>query len=808
MNFDQLFLRDVDGERRLGTEDLPLKIGTGSDSDLRLPGPGGGPVLLLDILDGQPFIQPVGRDAGASINGDALTASRRLVDGDEIGFYGSRLTLSVGDRLAVDVRLEDSAYVTKPPELEEAGDAPAEEAIAPTAFRRAAETRAVEVDTGPSRLRGILIAGLAILGAVSFLLFTSKSIQVSVEPADPDRISISGGWFQLPLGDRILLRKGEHTLKVEKRGYYDVSQAFVVDDEPSKTISVEMRKLPGRLAVAVTPAAEATVSIDDVHIGPAPLGPVELEPGAHSISIRSERFLPYSGIVDFAGLGREEVVTVQLVPRWADVTVTSEPEGAVIYAGDERVGETPGVIELFEGTHQLSIVREGFKAWDGSVTVEPNEAQELPLIRLEEADARLLVNSIPRGANVLVNGRYRGQSPITLDLSPDVDYQIGLSKAGYGSTTRSVRLQSAARETIMVDLTARTGTVTVNVSPADATVIVDGRSRGQGTTTLRLASTAHRIEVRRDGYESWTRTVTPRPGYTQTLTARLRSNEAVERAKIQTALETADGKPMRRVEPGTFVMGASRSVQGRRANEVLVPVTISKPFFISTHEVTNREFALFRAEHDSGGTTHASLAGDNNPVAKVTWNQAAEYCNYLSSREGLTPVYEERFGQYETILPLPNGYRLPTEAEWAWAMRYAGQKRAPKFSWGDNWPPRGDAGNYADRSAAELMVTVITSYDDGYASTAPVGSFPANALGLHDAGGNVAEWVNDYYTVPTPGRTEPIVDPTGPEAGTTRVIRGSSWRHAGMTEIRLSYRDYGDDARDDVGFRIVRSAPE
>lgn len=807
MSFDHLIIRDVEGERRIDADRLPLRVGTGSDCELRLPGPGGGPVMLFDLLDGAPFVQPVGRDESMGINGEPLLASRRLVDGDELQFFGSRIhVLATDKRLTLDVRLEDSAYITQPPDLADSGGQSGQEAIAPTAFRRAAETLAASTGPDKSPLKVIVGGGLAVLLLMSYVLFSSKSIQFDVDPAEPDTVVISGGWFRLPIGDRVLLRTGDYTVKVQKQGYYDVSQSFVVDDEPSKTIEIRMRRLPGQVTITTDPAADAVVTIDDNFVGPAPFGPVELQPGEHSVIVRSRRYLPYADVIQVAGLGHHDVVNVQLIPRWANIDISSEPPGATIFAGEQRVGETPAVIQLLEGTHQLSVVLDGFRAWDGSVVAEPNVDQTLATIVLQLADAKLLVKSIPRGANVTVDGRYRGQSPLTLALSPGVDYRIGLSKAGYGATSRQVRLQSAASDSMTVDLTARTGTLTVNVYPSDATVYVDGRARGRGTTTLRLSSAPHRIEVRKPGYERWSRTVTPRPGYPQTTTARLRSLEAIERASIAVEQQTAAGQTMRRVEPGTFRLGASRSEQGRRANEVLVPVTLSRPYLIGIHEVTNREFSAFRANHDSGADIHPSMAGDNNPVASITWEDAVQYCNWLSAKEGLDPVYKEEFGAWLAIRPLPDGYRLPTEAEWSWAIRYQGSATALKFSWGERWPVPRDSGNFADKSAVDLVPSILPAYDDGFASTAVVGKFPASAIGIFDGAGNVAEWVNDYYTVPTPGVTTAVVDPLGPERGNSFVIRGSSWRHASMTELRLSYRDYGSKARPDVGFRLARNA--
>ena len=807
MSFDCLFVRDVEGERRVDSHALPLRVGTSGDCDLRLPGPGGEAVALVDLLDGVPFVQPVGRSASLTLNGDVVETSRRLGDGDELGFFGSRIEIHASeDRLLLEVRLEDSAYVTRPPEVDESDAVPEEESIAPTAFKRAVETSArLEVER-TSPLRYIVGTLLVFLLTASYLLFSAKSVEFEIDPPQPDGFSVDGGWFRLPIGDRILLRKGNYTVNVQKQGYYDVKQTFNVGDEQSMVVELNMRKKPGRLTVHVEPPEEAIVTINENQVGKAPFGPVELQPGEHSLKVESQRFLPYTGVVTMPGLDRSEIISVQLVPRWADVTIKSEPPGARIFSGDDEVGVTPATVQLLEGKHEVTLAKDGFAAWDGTVTAQPNVAQTLPLITLQPADARLLVNTIPRAANVTVNGRYRGQSPLTLSLTPDVDYEIGLSKAGYGVSTRSVRLASNASESITVDLSARLGTVTVVVSPEDATVYVDGRARGKGKTTVRLTSSPHTIEVKRGGYASWKRTVTPRPGYPQTLTARLRSEAAIAADRVAKTLKSPAGQTLRRVEPATFTMGASRAEVGRRANEVIVPVTITRPFLISVHEVTNREFAEFRAGHDSGASEHPSLAADNNPVANVTWEDAVQYCNWLSQREGRTPVYKYQFGQWVAVYPLSDGYRLPTEAEWALAIRYAGQQQPRKFPWGAAWPPPKESGNFADRSAIELVPSILPAYDDGYASTAPVGTFSPNALGIYDGGGNVAEWVNDYYTVPTPGITTPIVDPTGPERGTSHVIRGSSWRHAGQSELRLSYRDFGAESRTDVGFRVARFA--
>ena len=86
----------------------------------------------------------------------------------------------------------------------------------------------------------------------------------------------------------------------------------------------------------------------------------------------------------------------------------------------------------------------------------------------------------------------------------------------------------------------------------------------------------------------------------------------------------------------------------------------------------------------------------------------------------------------------------------------------------------------------------------------PVGTFKANGFGLFDLGGNVAEWVNDFY-----GATEDVLGaedgiPSTRSRALSCCIRGSSWMHGQLVDLRLAFRDYGEDGRQDLGFRVAR----
>jgi formylglycine-generating enzyme required for sulfatase activity len=311
--------------------------------------------------------------------------------------------------------------------------------------------------------------------------------------------------------------------------------------------------------------------------------------------------------------------------------------------------------------------------------------------------------------------------------------------------------------------------------------------------------------VRKEGFAAQRSELTPRPGFPQRLAVTLTQLDASSGGGFAPFLRTSERQELKLVPAGQFTMGSSRREVGRRSNEPLRPVRITRAFYLGAREVTNAEFRAFKADHDSGEFEGESLNGDDQPVVNVSWDEVAEYLNWLSVKDGLQPVYENGGGGWAPVRPLRNGYRLPTDAEWEWAARFAGQTAALLYPWGDAMPPPDRSGNFADVTASRKLPTVLVTYDDGYTVSAPVGSYGANAYGIFDLGGNVAEWVQDFYSLDVLESTERVDDPLGPEGGQLHVVRGASWRSATVTDLRVAARGSGSDGREDLGFRIARN---
>jgi formylglycine-generating enzyme required for sulfatase activity len=583
-----------------------------------------------------------------------------------------------------------------------------------------------------------------------------------------------------------------------------------VTEEKSQTLNLSLEKLSGRLSVRThqmgkssVDIAGAGVNIDGEERGITPLQEVEVKSGRRRVDIRSKNYQDLTTHVDIEGCGESQLLDLALVPGWADVTIGSVPKGATVRVDGKPVGKTPLELDLFPGTHKVEISANRFKTWRTRLVVQANQPKVLENIRLEPADGTLVLRTNPVGANVTVGERYSGKTPLEMRLIPDKGHVIRISKAGYEKVVREIKVSSGRRKDLTVDLVPIEGIVYLTVNPEDAELLINGKSWGTVRKELRLTSVEHRLEIKREGYQSFQTKITPRPGFPKVLRVTL-TKVVPEKPVIPGVIRAANGYELKLIRPGSFTMGASRREQGRRSNETLRKVTLKRPFYIGVKEVTNKEFKEFLSAHNSGSLQGISLNLNELPVVQVTWEQAALFCNWLSAKESLPFSYIKLNGEVVAANPLRTGYRLPTEAEWEYAARFNDKKASMKYPWGNTFPPPPKSGNFADISAKDLLANYLAAYNDGYLSTAHPGAFRPNALGLYDLGGNVAEWCHDYYTIYPYSSQENYVDPLGPKHGKHRVVKGSSWKDGSISELRLSYRDYSQEKRNDLGFRIVR----
>jgi formylglycine-generating enzyme required for sulfatase activity len=827
----ELLIRDPLGERALSAADFPLSVG-GPGNTIALASLPAAPGAWIALHDGQLFLQPAEGGARLLCNGLAVTRSTWLRDGDVVDAGTGRLRIQLrGDARVVAVEDGSAGNLTLPPEpasveVVSGGGADDNETIEAVVFRR---PDATDAPRRPSLAAAAGLLGAALLAAVLWFLWTGRSIEVITHPA-ADSVSVHGGFPALPTGGRLFLRPGRYELVAERKGYETLRRAVVVSDATGQQFEFALQKLPGRLRVEVPVTAE--VSIDGKLAGRAP-GELKLRPGRHIVALSADRYLPFQTEVDIAGEDRQQVLQAKLVPAWAVLEVLSEPSAAEVRVGGEVRGATPVKLELGAGSHRVELRHSGYKDWVTDVQVVANQPQTLGPVRLGLPDARLVLRSSPVGANVSVGGAYRGRTPVEIEVRPEVALPVVIAKDGYESATSSVTLAAGESRSLDLNLAPILGELTVKGTPSNAEVLADGRSLGKIGQTYRLPSATHQLEVRAQGFHSYKASVTPRPNLPQVIEVRLDAAHGEDasaaspaagatvaaaasggagataapapQGPLSAVIRTKAGQELKLVPAGTFTMGSPRRESGRRANEAQRPVELRRRFYLATREVTNAEFRQFRADHRSGYVGQNTLERDKQPVAMVSWQEAAAYCNWLSALDGLPAAYQSKAGRLVPVQPMNTGYRLPTEAEWEWAARANRDGTLRKYPWGDALPVPAGAGNFADRSSQPPLQEILPDYDDGNPVSAPVGSFAPNALGFYDLGGNVAEWAGDLYTV-QPATSAVAVDPLATGDGKLYVIRGSSWRHATVTELRLAYRDYGEGGRDDVGLRIARYA--
>ncbi|MCF7939957.1 MAG: SUMF1/EgtB/PvdO family nonheme iron enzyme, partial [Spirochaetales bacterium] len=457
--------------------------------------------------------------------------------------------------------------------------------------------------------------------------------------------------------------------------------------------------------------------------------------------------------------------TVVFTKSFGDISVRTASYGRIYLDGNDEAAAA-GREHLFEmletGEHRITVEYPNGKRVEREVMVEPDQSVE---VVFEEQFGSVQVRTATAGT-VLIDGREILQLGAGETLTLTAQTGRRTISIDYGSGNREERTVAIDGDRVpSIAFEKEYGTIEVR-SRSAGTIIIDGRE-AQNVGADKLIK-LDMVEAGRRKLEIvyWN-------DYSENQTIEVRPQQSVP---IEFDYQAV---PLTYVEGGSFEMYTPYNHLRAATADSSVPLYIVQvnSFYIGTFEVTQDVYTQVM------GNNPSRWKGDRLPVEQVSWFEAVEFCNALSRLEGRQEAYTiigDVSVNWES-----NGYRLPTEAEWEYAAR--GGVKSGGYT-------------YLGSNSAE---DVAWFFRNSGKRTHPVGDKQPNELGLFDMGGNVSEWCwdwfdRDYY------RNSSRENPTGPDSGSSRVLRGGAWNNW-RTNIDADERGYDSPSKkySTNGFRVL-----
>jgi len=447
--------------------------------------------------------------------------------------------------------------------------------------------------------------------------------------------------------------------------------------------------------------------------------------------------------------GKESNSTEKKTLKDTVLFVSSNPGKAEVFLNGEHIGQTPLTFktEPLENA-TVKVAKEGYEEYQEVTTIKKEERTRIhtvlkesakkvlneehimePALSLQTEPAKsteaelikpivLFVSSNVEKAKVFLNGEYIGQTPLTFKTEPLENATVKVTKEGYEEYQEVITIKKEERTTVEAEL-IKPIVLFVSSNVEKAKVFLNGEYIGQTPLTFKTEPLENAtVKVTKEGYEEYQEVTTIKKE---------------ERTPIYAVLKEIAETVL--IKKGSFQVGDT-SGKGRENEKPPHTVTITYDFYIGKHEITFQEY-------ENEGNV-------NEPMVGVSWFDAINYCNMLSKKAGLERAYSDagnlldKNGKKTSDPSEVEGYRLPTEAEWEYA------------------------------------------------------------IGKIDKNEYIWEWCSDWYSE-NYYKNSPRINPYNSVQGAFKVKRGGSFNDAqNICPSRRSY-DYPKRRRDDVGFRVVRT---
>ena len=332
------------------------------------------------------------------------------------------------------------------------------------------------------------VAGVGLLVAAALL--TTHVIEVTVAPDDADATLQREGGILLAMGHRVLLYSGEGVVTVSAPGFAGRS-VDVSRDNPERRVAVRLDPLPGKVSIMVDSERAFLVRVDGRIVGAESRLRIELTAGTHAVVIEGPRIARLEAQIDVVGRGAEQsfsfaprdvapVPTTELTiaarPAFARILIDGVPVATGAYRGPVPVGVRVVVVEADD--HVAERRRIEVKAGAGAL--------ELGTVTLKPLPASVSIGSEPSGAAVLVNGEYRGDTPLSVQLAAGDEHRVSVRKTGFATTGEALRPLPNARIERIFTLARETYRAEISANVA-ATVAVNGAHRGSTPLMIDVA---------------------------------------------------------------------------------------------------------------------------------------------------------------------------------------------------------------------------------------------------------------------------------------------------------------------------------